>query len=214
MALLGPVFFQGASATVEILQPAHSAIRDAVSTLVFGPYGWLQTAAFYVFGVSLILLAGGLVARVRTRFNAGALAVALTGIGFVILGANQTHIAGTALSVASTVHLYTSVAVIFTSPLACFLVIPALKGDGHAAFRIYSIAAGAFAILFVTIGGQLLVAGSSLVGLYERVLLWNGQVWAEVIGARLIWDMVKNRAQSPVTVTGPQGEPTRPGQAR
>lgn len=80
------------------------------------------------------------------------------------------------------------------SPLSCLFLAPGLKANGYSGLRFYSVAVGIFASLFITIGGQLLVAQSSLVGIFERVLLWNGQVWAEVVCLQLIWSELKKEA--------------------
>jgi hypothetical protein len=51
---------------------------------------------------------------------------------------------------------------------------------------------GIFALLFLTIGGLVLVNRFSLVGLYERVLLASGQLWVEFVCAQMLWDRLRN----------------------
>jgi hypothetical protein len=57
------------------------------------------------------------------------------------------------------------------STLSCLFLASGLKANGYSGLCFYSVAVGIFAILFITIGGQLIVARSSLVGIFERALL-------------------------------------------
>jgi len=191
MAMAGPVLFQLISTAAAFLHPGHDIIQDAVSSLAFGPYGWLQTAAFYTFGVSLMALAVTLFLKVRAKFNAGAVFIALSGLGFILLGLNHARIPGTELTLSAIVHQDATIAVVAMSPLSCLFLAPGLKASGYSRLRFYSIAAGVFAILFITVGGFLLVAHASLIGIFERVLLWNGQLWAEIVCLQLIWRELK-----------------------
>lgn len=193
LAMLGPVLFQVTSTAAQLLYPGHDFIQDAVSSLVFGPYGWLQTAAFYVFGVSLLALALTLFLKVKAKVNAGAIFTALSGLGFILLGMNHARVPGTELTLSAIVHQDATIAVVAMSPLSCLFLAPGLKASGYPSLRFYSIAAGIFAILFIAIGGQLLVAQSFLIGIFERVLLWNGQVWAEIVCLQLIWSELKKK---------------------
>ena len=193
LAMVGPVLFQVASTAAQVLYPGHDFIEDAVSSLVFRPYGWLQTGAFYVFGVSLLALALTLFLKVKAKINAGAVMIALSGLGFIVLGMNQAQVPGATLTTSAIVHHDATIAVVAMSPLACFFLAPGLKSSGYSGLRFYSIAVGIFAVLFITIGGQLLVAQSSLIGIFERVLLWNGQLWAEIVCLQLIWSTLKKK---------------------
>lgn len=134
-----------------------------------------------------------LLLRVKTKINAGAIVVALTGLGFILLGMQQAQIPGTPLTLSAMVHHDATIAVVAMSPLSCLFLAPSLKGSGYRGLRYYSIAVGIFAVLFITIGGQLLLQKSSLIGIFERVLLWNGQLWAEIVCLQLIWSSLKKK---------------------
>ena len=69
VAVAGPLVFMLASTLLPFLNQGYNIIYDAVSSLVFGVYGWLQTAGFYSFGVSLMALKST-VWRVSARVRA------------------------------------------------------------------------------------------------------------------------------------------------
>ena len=56
LAIAGPLIFMLASTLLPFLNQGYNIVYDAVSALVFGVYGWLQTVGFYSFGVSLMAL--------------------------------------------------------------------------------------------------------------------------------------------------------------
>lgn len=196
LAATGPIIFQSASTAVQHLQSGYNPIRDAISSLVFGRFGWIQTDVFYLFALSLIALTLLFFLVIKVKFNAGAVILALAGVGFIIIGLNQAQIPGTAPTISSMIHQYTTVAVLVMFPLACFLLAPALKARGYSGLYYYTLGTGIFFFLFFIVGGVILITHFSLVGLYERILLWNGQLWVEIVCARLIWGALTNRARS------------------
>lgn len=196
LTLAGPLAFQSSSTAVSFLQNGYNLVRDAVSILVFGPYGWLQTTGFYLFGISLLALSVILFAKVRVKINAGAILLALLGIGFIMIGAHKGPGPEEVLNYSGLIHEITVAIVVVVFPVACFLLAPSLKAWGYRGLYIYTIAVGIFAALFMIIGGPILALRYSLIGIFERVLLWNGQLWLLVICIRLLVVEVKHgRAQ-------------------
>ena len=168
-------------------------MREAVSSLVFGPYGWVQTAAFYLFGLSLIALTVILYLRVRPRFKVGFIALGLLGAAFTIIGINHAALPGTAASVSTTIHVGASIFIAAAFPIACLLLGPILKARGHRFLRWYTIAVGISSLLFFLIGGAILVLRLSMLGIFERIMLWNGQLWVELVCVQLLIDRYRDR---------------------
>jgi hypothetical protein len=162
-----------------------------VSFLVYGSYGWLQTSAFYILGISFIALAAALVIKINVRLNLGAIIVFLVGVAFILVACNHVQILGTKLTLSDIVHRDAAIAIVVMSPLACFLLAPSLKTSGHKGLWIYSIIAGIVSVLTIAIGFLIPTVHSSFLGIFERILLLNGQLWGEIICVRLIWTAFK-----------------------
>jgi len=192
-AACGPIVFWGFNTAAQILHPDDNPIIKTVSFLVFGSYGWLQTYAFYILGVSLIALAAALVLRIKTKLNLGAVVVFLMGIAFILVAANHVQTTGTIITTSEVIHRDAAIAIVIMSPLACFLLAPSLKASGHKILWRYSVATGFIAILTIIIGALIPTAHSDYLGIFERILLLNGQIWGEVVCLSLIWVAIKTK---------------------
>ena len=187
-AISGPGLFLIIMTIVESLQPGYNRIQQTISMLVLGPYGWLQTVVFFVFGFLLIVFAVRLYFAIRkTRVSKfGVTSLILIGFSFFLIGIFPTQSPGTAPTLSSLIHRYaaSSIAVIF--PLACFLIAPGLRADPRwKGWFPYTIATGLLATI-VAILGALVSPDWSWDGLHERVMLLNGLVWIEVTAIRLL----------------------------
>ena len=89
------------------------------------------------------------------------------------------------------VHRDSAIAIVVMSPLACFLLAPGLKASGHRGLWIYSMIAGTIAVVTVAVGFLIPTGHSDFLGVFERILLLNGQMWGEIICVRLIWTAFK-----------------------
>ena len=190
-AALGPIYFMASNAIAQLLHPTENPIAITVSFLVFGSYGWLQTSAFYILGISFIALAVALVLKINAKLNLGAIVVFLVGIAFILVASNHVQNSKAAITISEIIHRDSAIAIVVMSPLACFLLAPSLKTIGHRGLWIYSIIAGMVAILTVLVGFLIPTAHDSFIGIFERILLFNGQVWGEIICIRLIWTAFK-----------------------
>jgi hypothetical protein len=161
--------------------------------LVFGPFGWLQTTAFWILGFSLVALAVVLHFHIKLKFRLGIFALVLLGAAFAVVGANPTGLPGVRDTITAVTHRGASAFIVLAFPAVCFLLIPMLKARRHMVLRRLTIAAGIFAVLFLTLGGIFLVNRLSLLGLYERVLLACGQLWVEIVCAQLIIDRLRKK---------------------
>ena len=187
--VIAPILFLIILTIVETLQPGYNRIQQTISRLVLGPYGFLQTVAFFAFGLLLIVFAmrlGFAIVSTRRSAKIGAFFFNLIGLGFILVGIFPTENPGVALTFNAVIHQGTSVAIAVLFPLACLAIAPALKGDTRwkGAFA-YTIATGIVALVLIILGVAMR-ANKLWSGLYERVLLLNGLVWIELVSYRLL----------------------------
>ena len=190
-AALGPVYFIACNAVAQLLHPTENPIAVTVSFLVFGSYGWLQTSAFYILGISFIALAAALVLKINSKINLGAIVVFLVGVAFILVAGNHVQSPGTVITLSEKIHRDSAIAIVIMSPLACYLLAPSLKASGHRGLWIYSMIAGTIAVLTIVVGFLIPTGHSDFLGIFERILLLNGQLWGEIICVRLIWNAFK-----------------------
>jgi hypothetical protein len=190
-AALGPVYFIACNAVAQLLHPTENPIAVTVSFLVFGSYGWLQTSAFYILGISFIALAAALVLKINSKINLGAVVVFLVGVAFILVASNHVQNPGTVITLSEKIHRDSAIAIVIMSPLACYLLAPSLKASGHRGLWIYSMIAGTVAVLTIVVGFLIPTGHSDFLGIFERILLLNGQLWGEIICVRLIWTAFK-----------------------
>jgi hypothetical protein len=188
-----PVLFQSASAVLQRFTSGYDPVREAVSSLVFSPFGWIQTAMFYLTGASLIALAVVFYLHIKPRFKVGFLVLGLLGAAFAVIGINRPALPGAEASLSSVVHVGASVFIAAAFPMACLLLGPILRSGGHTFLRWYTIVAGISSMSFFFVGGAILVLHFSFLGLFERIMLWNGQLWVELVCAQLLLDRYRAR---------------------
>jgi hypothetical protein len=190
-AALGPIYFLASNAVAQFLHPTDNPIAVTVSFLVFGNYGWLQTSAFYILGASFILLAAALVIKINAKWNFGAVIVLLIGAAFLLVASHHVQNSTAAITLSEAIHRDSAIAIVIMSPLACFLLAPALRTSGHRGLWIYSIIAGCIACLTILVGVLIPTAHSDFLGIFERILLLNGQIWGEIVCVTLLWSAFK-----------------------
>jgi hypothetical protein len=135
--------------------------------------------------------------NLKTKLNLGAIVVGLSGVAFILVAMNHVQHLDPVLTFSATIHRDSAVATVIMSPVACFLLTPALKTAQHGKLAIYSICAGVAAVVAIAAGFLIPTGSSTLLGAFERFLLVNGQVWAEVICVKIIWDTF--RSWRPIT---------------
>jgi hypothetical protein len=200
IAFAGPVFFQAASVTASVLQDGYNMVIDAVSNLVFGPYGWLQTIVFLVFGASVLCLDIVLLARLRVKNLTGPILLALLGIGFFIVGLNPAQAPGTPATISTHAHTFATAAVVVLFPSVCFFLAPTFKTMGYGVLYRATLILGIFMSVFMVVGGFTLALHFSMPGIYERTLLWSGQLWMMAICLQLFLDRKLRPAAQPLLV--------------
>ncbi len=186
-----PVLFQAAMVLAQSSQPGYNPLRDTISSMVWGPQGWLQTVNLMLFGALMMglawqlrpLLAGSAWARL------GGLLLLLVGAEFIILGICPTQSPGGAKDAAAVIHGLTVYFVVFSFPAACFLMAKALRVGKLSGFIFpYTIATGIFGTGLMVLGVFLMVRNAHWFGMLERVLLLNGFIWIEVVAVYFVGD--------------------------
>ncbi len=180
-----PFIFLAISALIQFTHPGYNPWQDAISTLVWGPWGWVQTALFFLLAFSVIaqVIKLSIRAAQTVRLRIGIASFALMGVAFILIGLHPTDIPGAPPSPTGVVHLQTSAALIFLFPLTCFLVAPELRlGFRQKWLRPYTRTAGAVGFALIAATAVFVTGNHGWVGLLERLMVLNGLAWMQVIG--------------------------------
>ena len=178
-AVCGVAVFVGVAGLLPYRQPGYSQVHDAVSVLVLGPGGRLQTTAFCALGMGTIALAIALRRAVPTRSAAGMLAV--SGLLNFVAAAFPTVRADDAVTPASTVHNLTGLVTFLMTITAMVLYGRAFAGRAvwrSLARASWLLAAAAFVFLAVAF------AVPSWFGLLERLMLATQLGWIVLVALR------------------------------
>jgi hypothetical protein len=183
-----PLCFVSATAALESANPAYSRVVNTISQLVWGPYGWLETALFCLFGLMLLLFAWRLRGALcgRRLVKTGVAVMALLGVAFLIIAIFPTEVPGTEDTPVSLVHEYTAQTMAVLFPLCCFLLLPGFKN--HSAYhRLYAgtMIAGVVGLGLDLFGLATMVTDTEWLGAIERAVLLNGMVWLSITGGYL-----------------------------
>ena len=182
------------------MQGGYNFIVDAVSNLVFGPYGWLQTIVFLVFGASILCLDIALLGRLKIKNITGPILLALVGIGFFLVGLNAAQAPGAPATIYTQVHTISAAFVITLFPITCFFMAPSFKALGYVQLYKGTMGLGIFMLLFTVAGGFGLALHGAMPGIYERILLWSGQLWMMAICLQLFLDRNLRPAAQPLVI--------------
>lgn len=190
--LAGPILFWSVLTILGQMQPAYNAFRFDISLLVLGPVGWMQTANFIVFGLSIILFERGLQEAVvpgRTWGPMSILALA-SGLALVAMGIFPTDRPG-AWTIHGAVHLGVVAVLALLLPVACFVTAGEMKRHpswrGPAGFTVLTgILTGTLAVMLLLAWSGVWRALHPWVGLFERAVFVVPSVWMGVMGIRLM----------------------------
>ena len=105
--IIAPPLFWLLSNIAATLHPDYHILRQTVSELALGPYGWIQTADFFIVGILAIVFSSGLYFAVQRRqgFRAGIGILVFVGLGTFLLGFFPTEPGGTPTLATLTPHL-------------------------------------------------------------------------------------------------------------
>ncbi len=183
LTVCGPIALELSIILTQSWQQGYNPVRDTISSMVWGQGGWLQTVNFFLAGATLAALASQLKPLLTTRAARwGGIALLVTGISFVVLGACPTQSPEGPRTIQAIVHGVTVYVIVFFFPLACFLLAPAVRVGGFGQFAAaYSYATGALGVVLIAVGAFLMAEEIPWFGMLERLLLLNGFVWIEIL---------------------------------
>jgi hypothetical membrane protein len=163
----------------------YNAVTQSISDLGLGRIGWLQSAAFFIFGITTISLASELHSELgnsRESRIGFALIISL-GAGFILLGLFPTDLLGTYHSFHGFIHNYAAWAEGGLFPVTCFFFADLFRNKlrWRDLFH-YSLLAGISGCLSVIVWA---IFAKNWFGLSERLIILNGLIWFEVIAIHL-----------------------------
>ena len=183
LTVSGPILLELSIILAQSWQPGYNPLRDTISSMVWGPRGWLQTVNFFLIGATLAALASQLVPILKTRAARwGGVALLVVGISFAILGVCPSQSPGGPKNLQAIIHGLTVYVIVFAFPIASFLLARAVRVGKFGQFvAAYSYITSALGMVLIVGGALLMVKDAPWFGMLERVLLLNGFVWMEVV---------------------------------
>jgi hypothetical protein len=172
-----------ATVIAQLLYAGYNPWQDPVSSLVWSPYGALQTAAFYLLGFSILILAGKLFPRAKAWISRiGIIVLALTGVTMVMVGIFPAGRAGFPDTIINTIHLNLTTILICLFPAGCFILAPKMNDYFSGKWvTLYTWAAGFIGVTLIAIITGLHFSNLGGWGTLERLMLLNGLIWVQVI---------------------------------
>jgi hypothetical membrane protein len=194
----GPLFFL-VSTVAGVLRPDYDPLRHPVSSLEFGPQGWVQALNFVVTGTLVTIFAWGLRAPVRSLGGGRTVPVLLAAVGLGLVGAGffdpdpiSGYPPGTP-SVALDPSLHRVLHDLFSTPVftglpaAAIVLARRFAKVGMTGWAVYSaVSAALMLILFVLSSLAFGQTAPELVpygGLLQRSTLGVGFAWLTMLAA-------------------------------
>jgi Protein of unknown function (DUF998) len=163
-----------------------------ISLLVLGPDGWMQTANFIVFGLSIILFERGLQEAVVPRRPWGPMSILAiaSGLALVAMAIFPTDPPGE-WTIHGAVHLGVVAVLASLLPVACFVTAGEVKRHpswcGHAGFTVLTgVLTGTLAVMLLLAWSGAWRALHPWIGLFERAVFAVPSIWMGVMGIRLV----------------------------
>ena len=185
----GPLLLLGAEIMVLPSVANYSPLQNSISSLAWTSLGWIECLTFLTTGLLLETFAAVLFLGVRARrgFNLGIVFLACSGFGLVVLGAFRTDIPYYPPTFSGTIHGIASNATFILLPVAVLLIAPSLKKDPYwRSLFPFSVAAAAFALLWIAGYRVWSPQELGLFGLFERILAGVEIAWVEVMALWLL----------------------------
>jgi len=202
--VLGPLVFVLVFLVEGALRPGYDAWRTTISTLSWGPRGWIQIADFEVFGVLMLGFAVGVRPALRGGSAAWSAPVlfAVMGLGLItagmfatdpILGYPPGYSDAAPPTLHGTIHNLASLIVFVGCAIACFVVgARFVRQPGARGWALYSILSGVLilgSMVWFFAGVSADIRGSAVKGLppglRERLLSVVGCLWTMLLALRL-----------------------------
>ncbi len=171
-AVAGIAFFALVTVSLPLAQPDHVVVRDSVSSLVLGPWGWLQTFAFWVVGAATYAL--GLALRRVTRARAAPVLLLVAGVLDGVLAVFVTGRSGEPLTTGNRVHSLAATGSLGLSVLTMFVLAVTLWTSPRWS-RAARVSVGWGVVTVLAFAGSQAATGQF--GLSERLLLLGVNSW-------------------------------------
>jgi hypothetical membrane protein len=187
----GPVLFLAVTTILGLLNPNYDVMTEPVSALAWGPYGWVQTANFYVLGAATIAFALGLYRDLEGRGRMGAaILLSISGLALILAGVFKGTPPGAEPTPSGMIHGMAFFWTFIPLPTAYALAALRLKVErGWGAHALYSAAMPSVVFGLVVIYGVLSSdPGDPLFfvgGILNRVLIALAFGWITITAARL-----------------------------
>ncbi len=187
IAVTGPMVFLAVTVFLENAQPDFSPARDTISSLVWGRFGWAQTAAFFVMALSMIATAVRLAAvmGLGRASRLGQALLTLIGVAFAIIAIFPTASPLGPSGIQNAVHQDTVRAMSVLFPLVCMVVSNSLRLS-YPTLRGYTAATAMVAVALIPAGALAAFTDAPWLGAIERIILGNGLLWVEVVAIQLM----------------------------
>jgi hypothetical membrane protein len=196
--VFGPLFYIVAIVQM-VIRPGFDLRRHAISLLSLGDLGWIQIANFAVTGVLAILCAIGLRRLLRGGIGGTWGPVLIGSSGLAMVTAALFHPdpglsfppgapAGmpATMSWHATLHMVAFCLAFLSLLAACFVFARRFASQGHASWRIYSIATGVVSLMFILLG----MSNTHMVGVFMAVGVAVVFAWVAAIAARSLTESV------------------------
>jgi hypothetical membrane protein len=190
----GPLVFLVVATVLGLLDPDFDVMTEPVSALAWGPYGWAQTANFYVLGAATIAFALGLYRNFEGRGRMGAaILLSISGFALILAGIFKGTPPGAEPTPSGMIHGMAFFWTFIPLPTAFALTALRLKVErGWGAHAVYSAAMPSVVFGLVVIYG---VLGSDpgdplffVGGILNRVLIALAFAWVTITAGRLLWN--------------------------
>ena len=196
--IIGPFAFLAILLALDIIQWQSLPVLSKVSDLVHGEMGWLQTVAFVLIGVFLIIFVIKLYSLTHKKISSltGSSFFGITSFGFVALAVFPSEIGDIGQTIQGLIHNSIAGVISATFILGCIAFAHHFRKDPH--WRPYWIYTVLTVILCLTFAVSWGVAPEPhLQAISERLLLISGFIWMMVISIKLIRS---HKKQQPVFV--------------
>jgi hypothetical protein len=187
LATIIPVAFFGIETALHILPTFQNPLRQTISTYVWSNYGTLATIAFYSIGIIIAILSIRLFFSLsKTSISkVGALLLTMVGIDMILVAIFPTRHAGDPVTIQFVLHMVSAFSIAIVFPAAILMLNRSLKDRGWNRLYKYTFFVAGFAILVDLFSLVVLIFDLQLLGMVERLLIFNALIWIEVVAVRI-----------------------------
>ena len=205
--VVGPLLFIVVFLIEGATRTNYNPLRQPVSSLSIGNFGWMQAVNFIISGLLVIAFAIGLRfvlypgrGSLWVPLLIGLVGIGLTGAGFFTTDPMNGYPPGTPLvptvtTVHGTLHNLFSLPVFVCLPIACFVIGSRFARLGKHGWAVYSVLAGlAMLVTFVLagIGFQQSPVFTDFAGVFQRLSIIVGFTWITLLAVHFLRTPVRD----------------------